>query len=159
MKTLFLVIALTLSNMALAQQLYVSVGGSGGHDAGALGAGLGVRASHLGAELTYQAEQRNAVVLADDGAGGLAQTTATQQSHAIGLALLGFAPIGKVPATGMPIELVGRIARERFQGDLEEWRTSIGAGVQLGAAKGLALRLLVQRDVQTTGAMTFVYGF
>lgn len=138
----FAIAAIALCASAAAEP-YIGAGGSAGSDQGALSAVLGLRSGPIAVEGIYAGERRSVTVDTSTGS-GVSHEERTFNAHGIGAAVLGFAEVAKF--NGTPLELVGRAERSRFRsGDAEEWRTSVGAGVQYGAPGGLALRLLFER--------------
>lgn len=159
MKRIILAVALVLSLPAVAGP-YVQIGGAGGSDSGGLNLAIGVRGANIGLEAigSNEKRQRTTATVVN---GGVTYQDSTVTVHGVGAAILGYAPLTKVKATGADLELVGRISRERLRiGDAEEWRTGVGAGVQYGSRGSLGLQLMVERaGDETRGRVGLVKEF
>jgi hypothetical protein len=153
-------VAALLFSLTAAAEPYVFAGGSANDKLGGLAAGAGVRSSNVGLEAAYEVQRVNAETLISSG-NAISHTDSTRQWRGASIAVVGFAPIATLPATGVPLELVGRAARSRMRaGDDEAWRTTIGAGLQYGQRGGWALRTLVERaDDQTVFSLSLIKAF
>ncbi len=158
MRFIVAIAVMSFCALAGAQQPYVLGGGAAGPESGGLSLGAGMRAGPIAAEWLYAIERQTVKVDTSSGA-AVSSEDKTITAHGFEVALVAFAPLAKGD-NGLPLELVGRIGRERLSGDVEGWRTSIGTGVQYGDPKGLAGRFLVQRvGDQTRAAVHLLHSF
>lgn len=124
MKRFILAIATAALSSTATADLYAGVGGAPGSKQDDLGVLFGARLGPVAVEASYASNPH--------------------VTETIGVALVGYATLGR--ANGQPIELVGRAERALVSDrGVDEWRSAVGAGLQIGAVGRFAGRFIFER--------------